>query len=102
MSRFNIPQHNIEQEYRPVLVQRIISISTLWRLDTTGATMCAFTRGNGVTSRTDPIEESFETAFSESSASRLRVIDEDRGMTGVHVQCGGHPTDIQPIGTDPP
>src|SRR5690554_7887471 len=59
--------------------------------------MLALARLDSIAGSANPIDEALEPAFGKSGTARLRVIDKNRWMPGIHMQGRGHPSDIPTV-----
>jgi len=67
----------LKQHYRCFLIQRLVIVAALWRLNTTGATILAGAFFNQLQGSLPQLFYYFKSFFSNADASRIGIIDED-------------------------
>src|SRR5688500_17117623 len=94
-------EHAFEELERAGLVQRLVQVPALRRLDARGAAVLARAAGEQLRGVADPAFEDVEAALRDPDAARVAVVDEDRRAAGLEMDVRREPADVPAVAHRP-
>lgn len=94
---FKRARHSTEHFDCAGLVQRIVAIAALGRLDARWATGFALAGGDSIAGRANPLREGLVATVGESCTTRVPVVNKNGGLLGIGVHDRGNTADIPAV-----